>query len=115
MSADDVIAAAAPAVAPIEFKVTRGMGAIVAPGDYVHADGTAYTFLRATRPTAPGRAGKVVVTRDGHQAELYASVFGLTVSRIIPQHDDPSGRWCPFSGVSQPAGECPVHDGPEAA
>ena len=104
-------------MADIVFRVTRGFGQVVTAPSYVHGpDGTPYVFVRATAASLPALAGKVIVAApDGSERELSARLFGLTVSRVIPQHDDPSGRWCPFSGVSQPAGECPVHPGPEAA
>jgi hypothetical protein len=100
-----------------EYRVNRGAGEIVSPAAWVYdRQGTPARLVRATAPTLPGLAGKVIVSRDGAEHELSARVFGLAVTRVIPQHHDPdTSAWCPFSGVSQPDGECPVHTDPPAA
>ncbi len=81
-----------------------------------HAGGAPYILLRATRATVPGRSGRIVVRRDGTESERYAGAFGLRVSVVVQQHDDPvTGAWCRFSGTNSLTGECPVHPGPQAA
>ena len=96
-----------------EFKVTdRDTGSIVHPGAYVFdRDGIAYTLVRATRPASMGQPGRVVIADErGREAEYLAPLFGLTVSYMVPQHNDPAtGRWCAFSGCSSITGFCPVH------
>jgi hypothetical protein len=99
------------------FKVARPTGETVALGSLVYdGDGPAYTLLYATRPTVPGKSGKVVVSRDGQESERYAGAFGLRVSVVVPDHHDPVTRaWCRFSGVNSVSGECPLHPDPPAA
>jgi flavin-dependent dehydrogenase len=103
-------------VADPVFRVRHESGAEVHPGQTVtDAHGNAVTFLYATRATAPGKSGKVVVSDgfDGtsrREHEHYAHIYGLTVARVIRDHSDASGAWCPFSLVSSLSGECPVCD-----
>ena len=113
-----LLAAPAPAAPAPAFKVTRPTGEVIYPGALVFdlADNTPYTLLRATRATVPGKSGRIVVRRNGQETERFAGAFGLRVSIVVPQHDDPVTRaWCRFSGTNSLTGECPVHPGPEAA
>ena len=93
------------------FKVTRrGTGEVIAPGTVItDRSGEAHTFRYATRPTTAGTSGKVVVdSSDWPDRELYASVFGLIVTRVVPAHRDIFERGCRFSGTASDTGECPV-------
>jgi hypothetical protein len=100
-------------LAPV-YKVTRpASGEIVHPGAHVYRPGGPPAILRyATRPTVPGKSGKVVVgTAPGADAEVYAGPYGLAVTRVIPEHDDPvTGRWCGFGGCDSLTGICLLHD-----
>lgn len=41
--------------------------------------GDVWHFVSASRPTVPGKSGKVIVKRNGATREFYAGVFDLTV------------------------------------
>lgn len=63
----------------------RADGTEVRPGDTLtNHRGETDTFLSASRPTVPGKAGKVIVEGGTHGVEFYASNYDLTVDVAQP-------------------------------
>jgi len=64
--------------------VRRQDGSLVEPGDtMVDFRGDTAELLAATRPTVPGKAGKVYVHFGSHRSELYATCFDVTVHEVV--------------------------------
>jgi hypothetical protein len=72
--------------------VTKDGGRLISEGDTIttaDARGDRARFVHASRPTVPGKSGKVVVQwlegdrANGTRCEYYAHIFGLRVDALL--------------------------------